>query len=229
MGQNICAVVRTEKKYAISPERSAVLRQRLSQIMAEDSYSGPDGYAVRSMYFDTVYDDDYFDKVNGLEYRKKIRLRIYSPSQPWVKLELKQKQGAVQVKKTTVISREDALELMSGTFTPLLRQEGEFPKYLYQLMSCGLYRPKCIVEYKRAAFTARVNNTRITIDSDIRVSKNIGCFFEQAVAFTPLLKQPVLEVKYNGFLVDQYKEAVNVADIPEMSFGKYEMARNVMH
>ncbi len=229
MWQNTYAVVRTEKKYGISPERSAVLMRGLSKIMEEDSHSGNGGYVVRSMYFDTVYDDDYFDKVNGLESRKKIRLRIYSPSQQWVKLELKQKQGTVQVKKTMVISRETALELMRGRFTTLLRQEGEFPKYLYQIMSCGLYRPKCIVEYKRAAFTALANDTRITIDTDIRVSKNFGCFFEQAVPLMPLLKQPVLEVKYNGFLVAQCKEAVNMADIPEMSFSKYEMARKAVY
>ncbi len=229
MWQNTYAIVRTEKKYEISPERSAVLMRRLSKIMDEDSHNGPGGYVVRSMYFDTAYDDDYFDKVNGLESRKKIRLRIYTPSQPWVKLELKQKQGSVQVKKTMVISHEVALELMRGRFTPLLRQEDEFPKYLYQIMSCGLYRPKCIVEYKRAAFTARANDTRVTIDTDIRVSRNLGCFFEQAVPFTPLLKQPVLEVKYNGFLVDPCKEAVNMADIPEMSFGKYEMARKAAY
>ncbi len=229
MRQDTCAIVRTEKKYEISPERSAVLMRRLSKIMDKDSHSGPGGYVVRSMYFDTAYDDDYFDKVSGLESRKKIRLRIYSPSQPWVKLELKQKQGAVQVKKTMAISHETALELMRGKFTPLLRQEGKFPKYLYQIMSCGLYRPKCIIEYKRAAFTARANDTRITIDTDIRASRNFGGFFEPAVPSIPLLKQPVLEVKYNGFLVDQCKEAVNMADIPEMSFSKYEMARKAVY
>lgn len=225
MGQETHAIVRTEKKYEISPEKSAILVRRLSKIMEKDSHSRDCGYIVRSMYFDSAYDDDYFDKVNGLESRKKIRLRIYSPAQQWVKLEIKQKQGAVQVKKTMAIPHETALELMRGKFTPLLQQEGEFPKYLYGIMSCGLYRPKCIIEYKRTAFTARTNDTRITIDTDIRASKNCSHFFEQAVPFITLLKQPVLEVKYNGFLLDPCKEAVNMADIPEMSFSKYEMAR----
>lgn len=229
MEQHVHAVARTEKKYELSPEKSVLLTRRLSKIMEKDSHSGVCGYLVRSLYFDSAYDNDYFDKVNGLELRKKIRLRVYSPAQQWVKLELKQKQGAFQVKKTMAVTRETAMELMRGSFAPLLRQDGEFPKYLYRIMSCGLYRPKCIVEYRRAAFTAQTNDTRITIDTDIRVSKNCGRFLEQAVPLAPLLKRPVLEVKYNGFLLDQYKEAVNMADIPEMSFSKYEMARQAAY
>lgn len=225
MGQEARAVVRTEKKYEISPEKSAVLMRTLPKIMQADSHGGACGYVVRSMYFDSAYDDDYFDKVNGLESRKKIRLRIYSPNQQWVKLELKQKQGAFQVKRTMSISREGALELMRGELSALLRQEGELPRYLYGVMACGLYRPKCIVEYRRAAFTARANDTRITIDTDIRASRNCGLFLERAPVLTPLLKRPVLEVKYNGFLLDPCRQAVNLADIPEMSFSKYEMAR----
>lgn len=223
------SVLRTEKKYEIPPDTRSVLTTRLSKIMDMDRYSGARGYLVRSLYFDSIGDDDFLDKINGLESRKKIRLRTYSLTQPWIKLELKQKQGAVQMKKTLQILPQTAIELMRGHFAPLLAQEGSFPKELYQMLSCGLYRPRCIVEYRRKAFTAQANDTRITIDTDIRVSRHCERFFEPAAVFTPLLGPSVLEVKYNGFLLEQCREAIRTADIPEMSFSKYEMARRALH
>ena len=223
------AVVRTEKKYGISSVTGSILRERLSKVMEADRHSGAGGYRVRSLYFDSLDDDDFFDKVDGLERRKKIRLRIYSPDQRWVKLELKQKQGAVQVKKTLEISRETAGQLISGNFTPLLSLESGFPGELYQTMIRGIYRPKCVIEYRRTAFALRTNNTRITIDSDIRASGNCGSFFDRTSVLTPLLKEPVLEVKYNDFLPDQCKTVIHLADRLEISFSKYEMARRLIH
>ena len=85
----IVSVMRTEKKYSITWAQQNVLLHRLSSIMKTDANSDIGGYLVRSLYFDSIYDDDYFDKINGLESRKKIRLRIYSPSQHNAKLELK--------------------------------------------------------------------------------------------------------------------------------------------
>lgn len=86
------------KKYSISLETGRQLTVRLSRVFHRDRYGGRNGYLVRSLYFDSIYDDDYFDKINGLEYRKKIRLRIYDPDQDWAKLEVKEKRGSVQVK-----------------------------------------------------------------------------------------------------------------------------------
>lgn len=228
MDSSSYSVIRTEKKYEISPIVSGILKKRLAKIMTPDQHSGTDGYLVRSLYFDSIHDHDLFDKLDGLESRKKIRLRLYTPDQQWIKLELKQKQGSVQVKKTLEIPNEMANRLLHGDFKSLLTLPGDFPKILYQMMSCGVYRPKCVIEYRRTAFMVPANDTRITIDSDIRATKNCDCFFEHNAVLAPLLNQPVLEVKYNGFLLEHCRQAVNMADIPEMSFSKYEMARQLV-
>ena len=49
------------------------------------------GYMIRSMYFDSINDDDYYEKLSGEVNRKKIRLRIYDKEGELVKLEIKQK------------------------------------------------------------------------------------------------------------------------------------------
>lgn len=228
MNQETYAVVRTEKKYEISEEQCSRIRKMLSKVMQADLHSGPQGYLVRSLYFDSIYDDDLFDKINGLEFRKKVRLRIYSFTQDNVKLELKQKQGSAQIKKTLKISRKSAEMLIRGDFSPLLNMSDEFARHLYSTLMCGVYRPKCIIEYKRAAFTVHVNNVRVTIDSDIRASCDCSRFWDSNAALLPLMKSTVLEVKYDGFLPEHCRDAVNLAGIPEMSFSKYEMARQAI-
>ncbi|MBR4692455.1 MAG: polyphosphate polymerase domain-containing protein [Oscillospiraceae bacterium] len=220
------SVLRTEKKYELPLQQAALIADRLARIMQADIHSGVGGYAVRSLYFDSIYDDDLMDKINGLEKRKKVRLRIYRPEQESVKLELKQKQGSAQRKDTLEISREAALALIAGHFDPLRELSDPLAAELYALMHAGVYRPKCIIEYSRRAFAAPTNDTRITIDSDIRVSRDFDRFFRAAPAYSPVLKHPVLEVKYNRFLLDTFKFAVNLAGIPEMSCSKYELSRS---
>lgn len=39
--------------------------------MNVEAHSGLGGYKVRSLYFDSIYDNHYFDKIDGPELRKK--------------------------------------------------------------------------------------------------------------------------------------------------------------
>ncbi len=73
-------ILRQEKKYLLTIPDGQKLDARLSGCMLRDEHSGPQGYTVRSLYFDSLNDRDYWDKVNGLELRRKLRLRVYSPA-----------------------------------------------------------------------------------------------------------------------------------------------------
>ena len=228
MTEEVRAVMQTEKKYSISLETGRQLTVRLSRVFHRDRYGGRNGYLVRSLYFDSIYDDDYFDKINGLEYRKKIRLRIYDPDQDWAKLEVKEKRGSVQVKKSLTVSRETALQLMAGNDSVLLGLGSGFARQLYQLLERGLYRPKCVVEYRRDAFVEPANNIRITVDTDLRAGKNADSFWKAEPGLHPVLGNPTLEVKYDGFLLDQCKWILGLSGMPELSLSKYELARRAV-
>lgn len=114
------SVFRIEKKYELNELQKSILVNKLSSIMKLDENGDQNGYLVRSLYFDSIYDDDYFDKVNGLENRKKIRLRIYSPDQKMVKLEIKQKKRCSTAKKEYLdfksFSRRNDKWKLCGTF-----------------------------------------------------------------------------------------------------------------
>lgn len=222
------SVVRTEKKYSISPCQRSTLLYRLEPIMQLDQHSGLDGYMVRSLYFDSIYDNDYFDKVSGLEMRKKVRLRIYAPEQQTVKLELKQKQGSAQKKISLSISRDLAEEMIRGQYSGLLELGSDTAMTFYQILETGLYRPKCIIEYNRIAFAEESNDIRITVDSNIGMSPFCERFFDTEVSYIPVRKEPVLEVKYNRFLLSNIKQVLDFADSTELAISKYAMSRQVL-
>lgn len=221
------SVMRTEKKYEITRIQESTLIDRLSSIMKLDTYGSIEGYRVRSLYFDSIYDNDYFDKINGLERRKKIRLRIYTWNQKEVKLELKEKTGSNQKKRSLLISRELAEELVKGNYKGLLDIGTELATEFYLTMETGLYRPKCIVEYTRIAFVENTNNTRITFDSNIGASNLCDEFFKENLALFPVRTEPILEVKYNGFLLSNIKQIVDFANTSEISISKYTMSREL--
>lgn len=221
-------VMRQEKKYLINLTELYTLSQKLSQVMARDQHGDSTGYRVRSLYFDSLNDGDYQDKIDGLELRKKIRLRIYDPSGNFAMLEMKQKQGAFQKKRSLRLSREDAQRLIAGQYGVLLRYDEDFAAECYGLMNRQCYRPKAVVEYQRQAFIAKENRTRITIDHHIIATESCFDLFAPDLNLYPVLDpfNAVLEVKYNGFLLSYIKAAVSRANRSELSVSKYCLARS---
>ena len=220
-------VFREEKKFLISIDESIQKSHRLSAVLAADPHNGVNGYTVRSLYFDTVYDGDFYDKLDGIETRRKIRLRCYSPKDDFAMLEMKQKQGASQLKRSLMLSREDAIRLTKADYTPLLKYSEPFAAECYALMNLRCYRPKTIVEYNRKAFIAKENKTRITFDSNIVATESSFDLFDERLNMYPVLDKydVVLEVKFNGFLLDYIRRMLNGVNRSELSVSKYVLAR----
>lgn len=220
-------VYREEKKYLISLPEFIETSHRLSQIMHEDPHNGVHGYRIRSLYFDTIDDRDFYEKAAGVELRRKLRLRCYDPAADYAMLEMKQKQGANQLKRSLRVTREDAQMLMCGEYSPLLRYSEPFAAECYALLHSQCYRPKTIVEYNRKAFIAKENKIRITFDNRIVSTESCFDLFSQELNMAPVLDpySVVLEVKYNGFLLDYFRRLINGVDRSELSVSKYVLAR----
>lgn len=220
-------VLREEKKFLIRKDEFMKKSHYLSQIMIQDEHNGSHGYTIRSLYFDTPFDDDFFEKQAGIETRRKIRLRCYDPKQDYAMLELKQKQGNQQLKRSLRVSKKDALELIKGNYTPLLTYKDNFAAEMYTLMHCKCYRPKTIVEYERKAFIAKENKIRVTFDHHIRSTESNFDLFDEHLNMNPVLDESnvVLEVKFNGFLLSYIRELINIINKSEISVSKYVLAR----
>lgn len=221
-------VLRTEEKYPLNCMSSRILLAHLCAVMQKDEYmENDDGYIVRSLYFDSVSDRDYFEKESGLLCRKKIRLRVYGGGAQSAKLEWKQKQGAFQRKRSLVVSRQDAQALIYGDYGCLRNYSEPIAEEFYAMMTGWLYRPKCIVQYNRIAFINSTNNIRITLDSNIQSHE--GCFdlFREEIPLYPvsLPDSVTLEVKYNHFLLSYIKDIILPYVEMQSAVSKYGAAR----
>lgn len=220
-------VFREEKKYLIGIEDRFKLNNYLKNFLTEDPHNGAEGYLVRSLYFDTLNEKDFTEKQDGIEMRRKVRLRIYSSKDEYAKLEIKQKQGNYQKKRSLIIKKEDAQKLINGDYGVLLKYEEDFAKECFVIMTTQLYRPKSIVQYNRSAFITKENNIRITFDANIIATEACYDIFSDQLNMYPVFSKynTILEVKYNGFLLSYIKDMLEMVQKSELSVSKYCLAR----
>lgn len=220
-------VNRREIKYLLTLPVYYRYADVFANVLQEDKHSSASGYMVRSLYFDTPDNTDFHEKEDGTDPRRKVRLRCYDPTQGPVLLELKQKEGVRQLKRSLSMTREDAQKLIDGHYEVLLGYKEPFAKECYGLMRTRYYRPCCIVEYRRRAFVMQTNNIRITFDSQLRSNKNSVDLFSTNLPLTPIMDDfnIILEVKYDGFLLSYIRDILAYIDKNEISAGKYYLGR----
>ena len=222
-------VLREEKKFLLNQAEALSLRNHLLSVVHRDEHNGADGYPVRSLYFDSLNNRDFQEKEDGIEIRRKLRLRVYSPNADFAFFEMKQKQGPYQRKRSLRLSREEANALIAGDHTVLLRSGSDFGKECYTMMQTWLYRPKAVVEYDRFAFISPENSIRITFDSGIRASETNFNIFDSNLVLNSVMPpfSVVLEVKYNGFLLSYIKDMLLPVQQSEIAVSKYCLARKI--
>lgn len=222
-------VTRTEVKYDIGPLETADMKKRLGIFMEPDPHNGEKGYLVRSLYFDTLHDTDFEEKVEGYDERRKIRLRVYSAAAETAKLEIKEKTGGFQRKRSLILNREESMRMTGGDYRFLLERKEPLAEWLYAFLSVRCYRPKCIVEYDRYAFITEHNDIRITFDQNLRASEsNFDLFREEPPLYSVSPPgQVTMEVKYTGFLFSYLKNELNRCDKIQVSNSKYCRARMI--
>ena len=223
---SVLKVFRHEYKYSISYEEMLRLRAKLNDLLTIDRNSN--GYLVRSLYFDSINDIDYYEKLDGLIQRKKIRLRIYEPNANKVKLELKSKYDYHQQKESLIITKKEAEELIKENYSILLNHKEEIASKLYTILTTNCYKPKVVIEYQRIAYTTR-NGTRITFDFDIKRSNQIETFFDENINYLDLTNPQniVLEIKFDRFLEPYISNILGNYISNKESISKYVMGRNI--
>ncbi len=222
-------VLRKEKKYLIPLEAYYYLSLKLERIMQTDSHGKGDGYRVRSLYFDSLEDVDWQEKEDGLEVRRKIRLRNYGGNSPYAKLEMKQKQGDSQRKRSLLLPKDEAQALILGDTSVLLCHSEQLALESYYRMNQYCYRPKTIIEYRRKAFFAPENDIRVTFDWQVKGTEASHDIFDDDLLQYTLLDPHlvILEVKFNGFLLSYIKDLLAEVDRSELSASKYCMGRMI--
>jgi VTC domain len=222
-------VLRQEKKFLISLSQFYRYSHKFNKILEIDKNSQGEGYMIRSLYFDTIDDKDYHDKEDGVELRRKIRLRIYNTNTSFAALEMKQKQGQQQKKRSLKLSREDAKAMISGNYSVLLKYNESFAAECFSIMNMLCYRPKAVITYQRKAFVVKTNDIRITFDHHIKGTESCFDIFSDKLLENSILDPylGVLEVKFNGFLLSYIKDILMECDASEVSVSKYSLGRSI--
>lgn len=215
---------RHEFKYAMSYDEMLKLRSELDKVLELDR-GHP--YMLRSLYFDTYDDEDYYEKQNGALNRKKVRIRIYDSKDDWAKIEIKAKYDIHQLKESLVISKDDAINIIDGNYDVLSKYDDELAQKIYRLLMDSGYRPKVIIEYLRAAYVTKLNN-RITFDFDIKRSEDFDKFYTEDINYLTVSdpKEVVLEVKFDRFLEPHISKILSKYINRNQSVSKYVLGRN---
>ena len=89
-------VKRQELKFWFPSNKKDFIKQLLGSLMIIDSNNlGEEGYEISSLYFDSFEDKDFNQKLDGILYREKYRLRIYNQDVSSGKFEIKRKLNSV--------------------------------------------------------------------------------------------------------------------------------------
>lgn len=219
---------RHEVKFYIDKKCAYELSNILRCCMNPDIHNKNDGsYWIRSLYFDTFSNVDYYDKTNGVSIRKKIRLRTYDLSSNKVKLEIKNKNELYILKETATISKEDSILLIEGNSTPLLKYKSNTANKVFYIMHKTLYRPVVMIDYEREAYTYGFENIRVTIDKNIRTSCNNFAMFNETTNMLPALNSDifVLEIKYDHTLPAFLQKILSSYTLDRTSISKYCLGR----
>ncbi len=201
--------MRLEYKYLVANSLLPRLRALMRPFVKLDQYARerPEGYTVRSIYFDTLGLKAYYDKTAGLKERKKVRVRGYNErtDDEVVFLEVKRKDDMFITKSRAPLPYQHVQDLLlSGDIERFVVTNEAFPhaqedarSFLFHVWNA--YRwPAVLVIYEREAYESKCSySLRVTIDKNIRSSTypTIDTLFSEEGVVYSLPQYAVLEIK----------------------------------
>lgn len=221
---------RHEQKFIVSEADAELLAIRLRAALPCDPNAEKNGggYLIRSLYFDDPYNAAVEEKVSGIEFRDKWRIRIYNLSDRTIKLERKHKNGAYIRKDALTLSRRECNALIGGECGFLLYRPEPFAKEAYGAFKTEYLRPKVIVDYDREPFIFPVENVRITIDRNVRTGYLRTDLFDRSLITYPatsFMGQCIVEVKYNAYLDPYVRNLLQMPAAMKSAASKYLYCR----
>ena len=216
---------RVEKKYIISLAAAAALRERLRPFMEIDPQAHQGVYRIRSLYFDTPDANAFWEKFDGDAERYKYRLRFYNGDASFIRLEKKEKIGDLTRKTQAQVDHLTARAMQMGEYEPLAGAEDPFCRAFYAEARAQKLMPAVTVEYLRAPFVYRIDNVRITIDSEVYAGNPLTFFSSLRPPF-PVLENGVviLEVKTDDRLPTVLGRVLETVPRQQQSFSKYALS-----
>jgi SPX domain protein involved in polyphosphate accumulation len=197
---------RFEIKYLLAYDQVPKLREVLKARMDADPFSTRGGYQVCSLYYDSTSLRYYWEKIEGLHFRRKLRIRNYgdrhdlSDETP-VYIEIKQRVNRVTQKRRIKVPYLLARRLCDeGVLIDHLPEQRPFLEEVLGMVEGHGLRPTAITAYNREAYLGADADLglRVTIDHRVRGRDrdfHLGAEVENRLIIPP--HKAVVEVKAN--------------------------------
>ncbi|MEH1011801.1 polyphosphate polymerase domain-containing protein [Micromonospora sp. CPCC 206060] len=197
---------RYEIKYLVETSRIATLREELTARLAPDSHGTDGGYGVWSVYYDTAGLRFYWEKIEGLRFRRKLRIRHYGDrstvdDDTTVYVEIKQRVNRVTQKRRVALPYRLARQLCDQR--RMVEHDPAQRAFLEEVLGLvsGLdLRPTAMTGYQREAFVGRDADLGLRVTLDHRVRGRDRDFHLGADAENRLIvpaSRSIVEVKAN--------------------------------
>lgn len=217
---------RFELKFRLHHRVVEQLMKRIQPYLDSDPNQEPDGrYRVTSLYYDSPSLSCFWEKLDGIKFRRKLRVRFYGDSNDCAFLEIKQRIDQTTQKRRTRGVAESLIDELSldrggretAIHDPIL-DEARCLVHLRRLT------PRVVVGYQRAAYFGRYERgLRVTVDSNLRFEKYRGRFSSLAGRGRFILPPTifVLELKYNERIPLWLCSALNSLNVQPDRVSKY--------
>lgn len=217
---------RHEWKHEISYMDLLTIRQRMSAIAEADPHTIDGKYLIRSLYFDNLYDKALREKVDGVNMREKFRIRYYNLDTSVIHLEKKSKVNGLGTKYSAFLTPQQAQSIVDGDIEWMISSESSLIQELYCKMKYQGMQPMTIVDYTREPFIYGPGNVRVTLDYDIRTALKCTDFLNPECITIPAGDAPIiLEVKWDAYLPEIIRDAVQLPGVRGEAFSKYAQCR----
>lgn len=167
---------RFELKYILPVSQCARIIEDLKHHIPPDSHGGDEGYPLVSLYYDSPQLDCFWAKVEGIRFRRKVRLRIY-PGDDITRVtkgsvEIKQRINKTVQKKRLELPLEQAERLCVGQMEldgldEMDTQVAHEVTYLSRMLDL---QPTAITAYWRRAFEGQEENAGVRVTFDTMVA-----------------------------------------------------------
>lgn len=215
-------------KHVINTADMLAIRQRMRAVATPDPHAENGAYKIRSLYFDNADDKALREKIDGVNRREKWRIRYYNLDPASViHLEKKSRTGGLGTKYDAVLTKEEAAAIVRGETDWMIdAKDRPLVQEFYSAYKNQGMRPVVIVDYTREPFIYAPGNVRVTLDYDIRTGLKNTDFLDPLCVTVPARDAPILlEVKWDAFLPDVIRDAVQLGSRSAQAFSKYAQCR----
>jgi len=211
--------LRNERKFIFFESQHSI-DKLLKFIGAKEIYNSRE---INSIYFDTYFHKNYYEAIDGIMFRSKLRLRWYGEIfNREIKPQLENKSRINQhnykiTKKLKNFKTQSKFSLIN--FQKYIQNEkNNDPEINFYLNNL---HPNLLVSYCRKYFS--LNNIRITLDVDLKFVNLAKINYLSKSNFLCLNKKKIVELKYGDKFHNQAHKITDIFNNRLSKFSKYQV------